>query len=157
MTEYDRNYANNREENKPEEQLQITQHPQDVSLEGTPSQPSSTQTRSTSHSDCMDVDDIEELRWSMSVASGSTGSDARSYSPSGTDDGSNGTCIPNIRMVDLRACERLARLKSARTPDDVPEDVRQLFKEIRDLTRSKGGVVPLGIEVRTCILALLSL
>lgn len=84
--------------------------------------------------------DREDLNRPMSIASSvteSTGSKARSRSPT-------------KRMIDLKVAEKTVSSKTVRSLADVPEDVRKLYKEIQSLARVPRGVVPLGIEVRAC-------
>jgi hypothetical protein len=70
----------------------------------------------------------------------STGSKARSRSPT-------------KRMVDLRVAEKTVVLKTVKSPADVPEDVRRVYKAIQSLARVPRGVIPLGIEVRANLLS----
>ncbi|KAI9774939.1 MAG: hypothetical protein M1840_000155 [Geoglossum simile] len=52
------------------------------------------------------------------------------------------------RMVDLRVAEKAVAPKTAKSPADVPEDVRGLYMAIQSLARVPRSVIPLGIEVR---------
>jgi hypothetical protein len=82
--------------------------------------------------------DREDLNRPMSILSSvteSTGSKARSRSPT-------------KRMIDLKVAEKTVSSKTARSLADVPEYVRKLYKEIQSLARVPRGVVPRGIEVR---------
>ncbi|OAL56134.1 hypothetical protein IQ07DRAFT_583522 [Pyrenochaeta sp. DS3sAY3a] len=53
---------------------------------------------------------------------------------------------PTKRMVDLRVAEKRVVFKTAKSPIDVPDDVRKLYKSIQSLARVPRGVVPRGIE-----------
>ncbi|KAH0563206.1 hypothetical protein GP486_002223 [Trichoglossum hirsutum] len=77
--------------------------------------------------------DREDVDWPASSVTESTGSRARSRSPT-------------KRMVDLRVAEKTVISKTAKSPTDVPEDVRELYTAIRSLARIPYGVIPLGIE-----------
>lgn len=74
---------------------------------------------------------------SISSVAESTGSKARSHSPT-------------KRMIDLKVAEKKVSSKMVKSPVDVPEDVRKLYKEIQSLARVPRGVIPLGVEVRAC-------
>ena len=50
-------------------------------------------------------------------------------------------------MIDLKVAEKTVSLKTVKSPTDVPEDVRKLYKEIQSLARVPRGGIPLGIEV----------
>lgn len=54
---------------------------------------------------------------------------------------------PTKRMVDLRVAEKTVNPKTVRSPVDVPEDVRGLYRAIQSMARVPRGVIPLGIEV----------
>ncbi|KAI9760489.1 MAG: hypothetical protein M1840_002399 [Geoglossum simile] len=75
----------------------------------------------------------EDVDWPASSATKSTSSKARSRSPT-------------KRMIDLRVAEKMVISKTAKSPTDVPEDVRGLYKAIRSLARNSHDVIPLGIE-----------
>jgi hypothetical protein len=79
--------------------------------------------------------DREDVDWSASSVTESTGSKARSRSPT-------------KQMIDLRVAEKAVISKTVKSPIDVPEDVRGLYIAIRSLARNSRGVIPLGIEVR---------
>ena len=94
-------------------------------------------TPSASDSEYIDRDEMDRPMSSISSITESTGSKARSRSPT-------------KRMIDLKVAEKAVSSKTVKSPADVPEDVRKLYKEIRSLARVPRGVIPLGIEVRTC-------
>lgn len=77
--------------------------------------------------------DREDMDRSASSVTESTGSKARSRSPT-------------ERMVDLRVAEKMVAPKTVKSPADVPEDVRGLYKAIQSLARVPRSVIPLGIE-----------
>jgi hypothetical protein len=79
--------------------------------------------------------DREDMDRPASSVTESTGSKARSRSPT-------------KRMVDLRVAEKTVAPKTVKSPADVPEDVRGLYKAIQSLARVPRSVIPLGIEVR---------
>jgi hypothetical protein len=61
--------------------------------------------------------------------------------------GSKRSRSPTKRMVDLQVAEKKVVPKTAKSPADVPEDVRGLYRAIQSLARVPRGVIPLGIEV----------
>ncbi|KAI9772513.1 MAG: hypothetical protein M1840_000718 [Geoglossum simile] len=77
--------------------------------------------------------DKGDVDWPTSSVTESTGSKARSRSPT-------------KRMIDLRVAEKTVISKTVKSPTDVPEDVRGLYEAIRSLARMPHGVIPLGIE-----------
>jgi hypothetical protein len=79
--------------------------------------------------------DREDMDRPASSVTESTDSKARSRSPT-------------KRMVDLRVAEKMVAPKTVKSPADVPEDVRGLYKAIQSLARVPRSVIPLGIEVR---------
>ncbi|KAF1995586.1 hypothetical protein P154DRAFT_340040 [Amniculicola lignicola CBS 123094] len=79
--------------------------------------------------------DSEEMECPTASVTESTGSKARSRSPT-------------KRMVDLRVAEKTVILKAVKSATDVPEDVRGLYRAIQSLARVPRSVIPLGIEVR---------
>jgi hypothetical protein len=92
-------------------------------------------TSSASHDKCIDEEDVDQPKSSISSVTRSTCSKARSRSPT-------------KRMIDLKVAEKTVSLKTVKSPADVPEDVRKLYKEIQGLARVPRGVIPMGIEVR---------
>ena len=73
----------------------------------------------------------------------------RSVSPvTESTDSATRSSSPTKRMVDLRVAEKALAQKGAKSPADVPEDVRKLYKAIRSLAFIPRNIIPLGIEVR---------
>lgn len=93
-------------------------------------------TSSASDGGYTDREDRNRPMSSISLVTETTGSEARSRSPT-------------IRMIDLKAAEKPVSSKTVKLPADVPDDVRKLFKEIQSLARIPRGVIPVGIEVRS--------
>lgn len=94
-------------------------------------------TPSASDGEYINREDMDRPMSSISSVTESTGSKARSRSPT-------------KRMIDLKVAEKTVCSKTVKSPADVPEDVRKLYKEIQSLARIPRGVIPLGIEVRVC-------
>ncbi|PVI01082.1 hypothetical protein DM02DRAFT_654856 [Periconia macrospinosa] len=64
----------------------------------------------------------------------SAGSQARSRSPT-------------KRMIDLKVAEKTVSSKTVKSPADVPEDVRKLYKEIQGLARiTRGNPMPAQVS-----------
>ncbi|CAI6225569.1 unnamed protein product [Periconia digitata] len=53
---------------------------------------------------------------------------------------------PTKRIVDLQVAEKTVALKTVKSPADVPENVRGVYKAIQSLARVPRSVIPLGIK-----------
>ncbi|KAF2872817.1 hypothetical protein BDV95DRAFT_593227 [Massariosphaeria phaeospora] len=54
---------------------------------------------------------------------------------------------PTRRMIDLQIATKPIIPKTVTSSEDVPQDVRALYKAVRAVARMSKGVVPLGIEI----------
>ncbi|KAF1972376.1 hypothetical protein BU23DRAFT_162512 [Bimuria novae-zelandiae CBS 107.79] len=90
-------------------------------------------TSSASDPPYMDREDLNQPLSSISSVTESTGSKARSRSPT-------------KRMINIKIAEKTVSSRTVKSPADVPEDVRKLYRVVQSLARVPRGVIPLGIE-----------